>query len=85
MKFLALKLSYAIPFLLNQIGGILFVYLLGFTDLSLAVPLTNSLSFIVTTLTGYYLGEEMISNHVLLGSGLVCAGISLCIYSKTQG
>ncbi|KAB7497965.1 Transmembrane protein [Armadillidium nasatum] len=82
VTYLASKFSYVAPFLLNQIGGVLFVYSLGLSDLSLAVPFTNSLTFIITTLTGHLLGEEKISSSVWIGAALVCAGISLCIADK---
>ena len=32
---------------------------ISFVDVSLAVPLTNSLTFVVTTLTGHLLGEKI--------------------------
>ncbi|XP_071540039.1 transmembrane protein 234 homolog [Panulirus ornatus] len=84
VKFLASRLSYVCPFLLNQLGSVLFVYSLGATDLSLAVPLSNSLTFLVTTIAGCCLGEETTNKMTWVGATLVCAGVALCVADKTQ-
>lgn len=84
VKFLASRFSYVFPFLLNQLGSVLFVYLLGAADLSLAVPISNSLTFLVTTVAGHCLGEETTSRMTWVGAGLVCAGVTLCVADKAQ-
>lgn len=84
VKFLASRFSYVCPFVLNQLGSVLFVYTLGRVDLSLAVPLSNSLTFLVTTVAGYCLGEDTTSRATWVGAGLVCAGVALCVADKTQ-
>ncbi|KAK3879225.1 hypothetical protein Pmani_004145 [Petrolisthes manimaculis] len=84
VKFLASRLSYVFPFLLNQLGSVLFVYTLGHTDLSLAVPLSNGLTFLVTTVVGRCLGEETTSRMTWVGALLVCAGVTLCVADKTR-
>ncbi|KFQ73880.1 Transmembrane protein 234, partial [Phaethon lepturus] len=48
-----------VPFLLNQGGSLLFYLTLASADLSLAVPLCNSLALIVTLVTGRILGEDI--------------------------
>uniref|UniRef100_A0A3B4A9G2 Uncharacterized protein n=1 Tax=Periophthalmus magnuspinnatus TaxID=409849 RepID=A0A3B4A9G2_9GOBI len=58
LKFLLLNLSYIVPFLLNQSGSLVYYYTLSTTELSLAVPVTNSLTFLCTLITGKLLGEE---------------------------
>ncbi|KAK7086363.1 hypothetical protein SK128_015879 [Halocaridina rubra] len=83
VKFLATRFSYVCPFLLNQLGSVLFVYSLGAADLSLAVPLSNSLTFLVTTIAGYCLGEETANKLTWVGASLVCAGVALCVLDKT--
>uniref|UniRef100_A0AAQ4R047 Transmembrane protein 234 n=1 Tax=Gasterosteus aculeatus aculeatus TaxID=481459 RepID=A0AAQ4R047_GASAC len=57
-KFLLLNLKYLIPFLLNQSGSLVYYYTLSTTELSLAVPVANSLTFLCTLFTGKLLGEE---------------------------
>lgn len=51
-------LQYLLPFLLNQCGGILYILTLQQTELSLAVPVANSLSFIFTAISALLLGEK---------------------------
>lgn len=84
VSFLASRLSYVCPFLFNQLGSVLFVYVLGNADLSLAVPLSNSLTFLVTTIAGWCLGEETTNKMTWVGAILVCAGVALCVADKTQ-
>uniref|UniRef100_A0A8B9S467 Transmembrane protein 234 n=1 Tax=Apteryx owenii TaxID=8824 RepID=A0A8B9S467_APTOW len=58
IRFLGLNYKYVVPFLLNQCGSLLFYLTLASTDLSLAVPLCNSLALIATLVTGKILGED---------------------------
>lgn len=50
--------QYLIPFLINQIGSVIFIFVLQNADISLAVPVTNSLTFLFTAITGWFLGEK---------------------------
>ncbi|KAG8172198.1 hypothetical protein JTE90_018467, partial [Oedothorax gibbosus] len=50
--------------------------------LSLAVPLTNSLTFIFVSLSGHLLGEKGGKSVSYTGMTLVAAGITLCVLSK---
>uniref|UniRef100_A0A8C3T4X3 Transmembrane protein 234 n=1 Tax=Chelydra serpentina TaxID=8475 RepID=A0A8C3T4X3_CHESE len=59
MKFLCLNYKYMVPFLFNQCGSMIYYLTLASTDLSLAVPLCNSLALIVTVVTGKILGEDI--------------------------
>uniref|UniRef100_A0A8C8RKV0 Transmembrane protein 234 n=1 Tax=Pelusios castaneus TaxID=367368 RepID=A0A8C8RKV0_9SAUR len=51
--------GYMVPFLFNQSGSIVYYFTLASTDLSLAVPLCNSMTLIVTMVTGKILGEDI--------------------------
>ncbi|NXA97174.1 TM234 protein, partial [Melanocharis versteri] len=68
-----------VPFLLNQAGSLLFYLTLASTDLSLAVPLCNSLAFIVTLVTGRMLGEDIGGKRAVAGMLLTLLGVSLCV------
>ncbi|NXA03689.1 TM234 protein, partial [Sapayoa aenigma] len=68
-----------VPFLLNQGGSLLFYLTLASTDLSLAVPLCNSLALIVTLVTGRILGEDVGGKWAVAGMLLTILGISLCV------
>ncbi|RKP33359.1 hypothetical protein BJ085DRAFT_24971, partial [Dimargaris cristalligena] len=64
---------------LNLSGSMVYYYTLGKSDLSLAVPITNSLTFVFTALAGYLLGEDIGSKKTWLGMSLVVAGVALCV------
>ena len=56
-KFQSECVTYTFFLFLYMIVSVLFVYYIS-TDLSLAVPITNSLTFIWTGLSGKLLGEQ---------------------------
>eukprot|EP00035_Acanthoeca_spectabilis_P030378 m.476623 g.476623 ORF g.476623 m.476623 type:complete len:132 (-) comp41464_c0_seq1:406-801(-) len=80
--FLATRWQYVCPFALNQLGTALFLWSLGTSDLSLAVPLCNSLTFVFSVLVGRMLGEPPQTPQTYLGLGLIMLGSSLCIAFK---
>ncbi|RMX69031.1 hypothetical protein DD238_004722 [Peronospora effusa] len=51
--------QFVLPFLLNQSGSVAYVYLLSSTDISNAVPICNSLTFVFTAITSRLLGEKL--------------------------
>jgi hypothetical protein len=69
----------AAPFIINQLGSLLFYYLLATENVSLVSPLCNSLALAFTALTGYCLGEEY-RKPVRMFVGVVCVylGVFLC-------
>ena len=78
-KFLVTRCSYAIPFLLNQTGSLLYYWVVARTSLSLAVPVVNSLTLLFTVLMGVALGERAGSVRSWCGMGLIVAGAALCL------
>ena len=52
-------------------------------ELSLTVPITNSLAFLFTVLGEWYVDGKLITRDTWLGMSLVCAGIAMCVVSKT--
>ncbi|KAI9205787.1 uncharacterized protein BJ171DRAFT_52128 [Polychytrium aggregatum] len=82
IRFLWTNWKYVVPLAINLSGSMVYYYTLGNSDLSLVVPITNSLTFALTTAVGYCLGEEMESRETILGVALVFAGVVLCILSK---
>jgi drug/metabolite transporter (DMT)-like permease len=70
------------PYLLNQLGSLLYYYTLSNTDLSYAVPICNSLALVFSILTSYGLGERVDSPvRTMLGAMLVVSGIGICMSS----
>ncbi|XP_077477903.1 transmembrane protein 234 [Stigmatopora argus] len=82
IKFLFSNLKYLIPFVLNQSGSLVYYYTLSTTDLSLAVPVSNSLTFLWTLVTGKLLGENFGGKQAVAGMFLTMVGITLCIISS---
>ncbi|CAM9953234.1 unnamed protein product [Heterosigma akashiwo] len=76
------KLKALLPLLVNQSGSAVYYYLLGSEDISLAVPICNSMTFIFTAITSIILGEK-IQNPLCCFSGALCIiiGTTLCILS----
>ncbi|XP_028995559.1 transmembrane protein 234 [Betta splendens] len=83
-KFIFLNFKYLLPFLLNQSGSLVYYYTLSTTELSLVVPVANSLTFLCTLLTGKLLGEEIGGKQAVAGMFLTMAGITLCVISTTD-
>jgi drug/metabolite transporter (DMT)-like permease len=69
-----------LPFLINQSGSLVYYFLLSQEPISKAAPICNSLTFIMTAITGYVFLKEEIKSPLLLiiGSILVLCGIYLC-------
>ncbi|XP_056326260.1 transmembrane protein 234 [Danio aesculapii] len=81
LKFLFLNFKYLVPFLLNQGGSLVFYFTLASTDLSLAVPVVNSLTFLFTLLMGKVLGEEFGGKGAIMGMLLIMCGVTVCVLS----
>ncbi|KAF0699509.1 Aste57867_9931 [Aphanomyces stellatus] len=75
--------KFIIPFALNQSGSVAFVYFLGSADISMAVPICNSFTFVFTALTSRLLGERP-KNPLFTYCGmiLVLIGVAICFHSK---
>lgn len=81
--FLIRRWQFLAAFLANQSGSLLFYLTLASADLSLAVPITNSLTLVFTALSGRFLfGEDPISARSQLGIALILLGVTLCATSK---
>ncbi|KAK5717660.1 hypothetical protein LTR17_015925 [Elasticomyces elasticus] len=75
--------AYAVPLLLNITGSVWFFLLIGQAELSLTVPITNSLAFLFTVLGEWYADGKVITRDTWIGMALVLGGIALCVQSKT--
>jgi len=74
--------QYSIPFAVNLSASAGFFLMLGDTPISLAVPVTNAVTFAATAVAGAaLLGEHMNFKHSLAGLVLIITGIWLCITS----
>ena len=78
-----LNFRFIIPFALNQSGSMVYYYLLGTADITLASPICNSLTFAFTAITSWLLGEKLGSFfYTAIGIFLVVTGVTVCTLSK---
>ncbi|XP_041359136.1 transmembrane protein 234 homolog [Gigantopelta aegis] len=82
LRFLFFNWKYLLPFVVNQFGSVLYYITLASADLTLAVPLTNSLTFIFTSISGRLLGEKIQHWETYVGMAFVVIGVLLCVISK---
>jgi len=75
---------YAVPLLINLTGSIWFFLLIGKAELSLTVPITNSLAFLFTVLGDWWVDKKVISRDTWIGMMLSLGGIALCVESKVR-
>ena len=75
---------YAVPLLLNLTGSVWFFLLIGQAELSLTVPIVNTLAFLFTVIGEWYLEKKVISRETGLGMVLSLCGIALCVHSKSS-
>jgi drug/metabolite transporter (DMT)-like permease len=76
---------FVVPFLLNQLGSLLYLGCLSSLSLSFAVPTVNALSMLLTAVTAHVLGERnKINKRIAAGMVLMLAGICTCILSEQQ-
>ncbi|GAW81900.1 conserved protein, unknown function [Plasmodium gonderi] len=70
-----------IPYLLNQLGSLLYYYLLGHSDISLVMPLCNVISFFFTFLTEIIIFNKAFTFKSVIGLSFLSVGLFLCLNS----
>ncbi|XP_074038534.1 transmembrane protein 234 homolog [Leptinotarsa decemlineata] len=84
LKYLATNIQYLIPMAFNQLGSVLYFITLQEADLTLSVPLANSLTFVFTAVSGWIMGEEIPKKSTIFGVFLVILGTLLCCVDKYE-
>ncbi|KAI1171408.1 integral membrane protein [Nemania sp. FL0916] len=74
---------YAVPLLINLTGSVWFFLLIGQAELSLTVPIVNTLAFLFTVLGDWWVDGKVIDRNTWIGMMLSLAGIALCVQSKS--
>uniref|UniRef100_A0AAG5DMG7 EamA domain-containing protein n=1 Tax=Anopheles atroparvus TaxID=41427 RepID=A0AAG5DMG7_ANOAO len=82
IKFLISRWQYVLPLVLNQLGSVVYVITLQRTELSLTVPMANSLTFVFTAITAKLLGEQQSGWKIYCGMTLVILGTIICGIDK---
>ncbi|OTB09073.1 hypothetical protein M426DRAFT_316364 [Hypoxylon sp. CI-4A] len=75
---------YAVPLLINLTGSVWFFLLIGQAELSLTVPIVNTLAFLFTVLGDWWIDRKVISRDTWIGMLLSLCGIALCVQSKSR-
>ncbi|KAL2111997.1 hypothetical protein VUR80DRAFT_8772 [Thermomyces stellatus] len=75
--------AYVVPLGLNVTGSVWFFLLIGKAELSLTVPIVNSLAFLFTVLGEWWVEGKVISRDTAIGMLLSLGGIALCVQSKS--
>ncbi len=80
---LVTNLKLFIPYAINQTGSLAYYYMLSSQPVNQANPICNSLTFVFTAITGYFVFNETFQHPLLLllGITLVVSGIYVCITS----
>jgi drug/metabolite transporter (DMT)-like permease len=70
-----------IPFACNQCGSVVFYFLLSSQPISIASPVCNSLSFLFTAITSYFVFHEVVKHpvYLLAGTLLILLGTVICM------
>ncbi|XP_055625647.1 transmembrane protein 234 homolog isoform X2 [Toxorhynchites rutilus septentrionalis] len=82
LKFLVSRWQYLLALAINQCGSVIYVFALRRTELSLIVPMCNSLTFVFTAVATKLLGEQSAGWKTYLGMMLVISGTTLCSIEK---
>jgi multidrug transporter EmrE-like cation transporter len=80
--FLFSRPLYTIAFAVNMLGSVIFYLSLRSLDISLVVPLVNSLTFLFTTIFSRLLGEKNTTAYTYLGMLCVLVGVTICVSSN---
>ena len=76
---LLLTWQYSAPFAANLCASAAFFALLGAAPISVAVPVTNAVTFAATAAAAAALGERVRPGHAVLGTALIVLGVWVCI------
>lgn len=70
------------PLILNQLGSVFYLLSLLGSNLKQAVPITNSLTFVISSVSDSFLDEKKkLKRKQVVGIVLVVVGISICAIS----
>ncbi|XP_052860747.1 transmembrane protein 234 homolog [Anopheles cruzii] len=82
IRFLITRWQYILPLIVNQLGSVVYVLTLQRTELSLTVPMANSLTFVITAITARFLEERQSGWKIYAGMTLVILGTIICSLDK---
>lgn len=74
-----------LPYLINQMGSLLYYKTLASSNLTLSVPICNATAMVFSSITSAILGERVNQpGRAALGVILVLLGVAVCMYSSDE-
>ncbi|KAL7448505.1 hypothetical protein ACHAWC_000681 [Mediolabrus comicus] len=74
-----------LPYLINQLGSLLYYKQLASSNLTLSVPICNATAMVFSCITSFFLGERVNQpRRAVLGVILILLGVQICIYSSGE-
>ncbi|KAL7538738.1 hypothetical protein ACHAWF_006195 [Thalassiosira exigua] len=74
-----------LPYLINQMGSLLYYKTLASSNLTLSVPICNATAMVFSSITSAILGERVNQPvRAALGVILVLSGVAICMYSSEE-
>mmetsp|Transcript_29110 Transcript_29110/g.42810 ORF Transcript_29110/g.42810 Transcript_29110/m.42810 type:complete len:141 (-) Transcript_29110:129-551(-) len=79
------KIKVWLPYLINQLGSLLYYKQLASSNLTLSVPVCNATAMVFSCITSFFLGERVNQpGRAALGVILVLLGVQICMYSSSE-
>jgi hypothetical protein len=79
------KIKVWLPYLINQLGSLLYYKQLASSNLTLSVPICNATAMVFSCITSFLLGERVNQpGRAALGVILVLLGVQICMYSSGE-
>mmetsp|Transcript_8536 Transcript_8536/g.13308 ORF Transcript_8536/g.13308 Transcript_8536/m.13308 type:complete len:148 (+) Transcript_8536:284-727(+) len=79
------KIKIWLPYLINQLGSLLYYKQLASSNLTLSVPVCNATAMVFSCITSFFLGERVNQpGRAALGVILVLSGVQICMYSAMR-
>ena len=74
-----------LPYLINQLGSLLYYKQLASSNLTLSVPICNATAMVFSCITSFFLGERVNQpRRAVLGVILILLGVQICMYSSGE-
>ncbi|KAL3822897.1 hypothetical protein ACHAXA_010680 [Cyclostephanos tholiformis] len=74
-----------LPYLINQLGSLLYYKALASSHLTLSVPICNATAMVFSSITSAILGERVNQpGRAAIGVILVLLGVAVCMYSSEE-
>ena len=75
-----------LPYLINQLGSILYYKTLASSNLTLSVPICNATAMVFSSITSAILGEKVNQpGRAVVGVILVLSGVAVCMMYSNEG